>query len=204
MRRLIKEKGSLFSSTTPYDIKIGNKRVPANVDYEVTYDGIEGDEYVLGIEIKGVGKTQLRFDSKSEAKELGWILESKKSLHKSIKERFEAPRDWDFEKMVEEYGNEYLQNRDPNNQIFEMDMFDEVCDGYTPTKIVQRCVFGGRYGYKNDPFNINDEYFKFNGYANFESITEDDYVECLTDHINEPYFYDWCVDNGYFESEEDE
>lgn len=48
-----------------------------------------------------------------------------------------------------------------DNEIFFMDMFDEMCDGMTPTDIAQRIFFGD--------FNPNHNYFKYNGYANFES-----------------------------------
>ena len=48
----------------------------------------------------------------------------------------------------------------------------------------------------------NDDYFRFNGYGNVESIPYlDDY---LKDMIDEESFYDWCVEQGYFESDEDD
>ena len=87
-RKSLKE-NELFSSNTPYEIKVNGKKIKSHSDYEVVYDRVENDEYVLGIKIKGVGNTQLRFSSKNEAKELGWITESKKSARKSLKESIE-------------------------------------------------------------------------------------------------------------------
>ena len=85
-RKSLKE-NELFSSNTPYEIKINGKKIKSHSDYEVVYDRVENDEYILGIKIKGVGNAQLRFSSKNEAKELGWIInESKKSARKSLKE----------------------------------------------------------------------------------------------------------------------
>lgn len=55
--------------------------------------------------------------------------------------------------------NEYCANGD--DEIFEMDMFNEMCEGMTPTDIAN-CIFYG-------DFCPNHSYFKFDGYANFES-----------------------------------
>ena len=45
-------------------------------------------------------------------------------------------------------------------------------------------------------------HFRVNGYGNAESIPYlDDY---LKDIIDEESFYDWCVEQGYFESDEDD
>ena len=86
VRKSLKE-NELFSSNTPYEIKVNGKKIKSHSDYEVVYDRVENDEYILGIKIKGVGNAQLRFSSKNEAKELGWIInESKKSARKSLKE----------------------------------------------------------------------------------------------------------------------
>lgn len=115
-------------------------------------------------------------------------------------ERFDAPKDWDFEDMVDDYGMEYLQEEQSDDEPFEMDMLGEIWD--EPLEAVTRCFYGGRYGFKNDSFNPNDSYFRVNGYGNGESIPYlDDY---LKDMIDEESFYDWCVEQGYFESDEDD
>ena len=137
--------------------------------------------------------------------------ESKKMNRKSIKEgktikknrmteRFNAPKDWDFEDMLDDYGMEYLQENDSDNEPLEMDMLGEIWND--PLEAVTRTFYGGRYGFDRDSFNPNDSYFRVNGYGNGESIPYlDDY---LKDMIDEESFYDWCVEQDYFESDEDD
>lgn len=137
--------------------------------------------------------------------------ESKKMNRKSIKEgktmkknrmteRFNAPKDWDFEDMLDDYGMEYLQENDSDNEPLEMDMLGEIWDD--PLEAVTRTFYGGRYGFDRDSFNPNDSYFRVNAYGNGESIPYlDDY---LKDIIDEESFYDWCIEQGYFESDEDD
>ena len=73
------KENELFSSTTPYEIKVN-----------------------------GVGNAQLRFSSKNEAKELGWIInESKKSVRKSMKES-----KVDFQSVIDKVlPKEYAKNK---------------------------------------------------------------------------------------------
>ena len=137
--------------------------------------------------------------------------ESKKMNRKSIKEnktmkknrmteRFNAPKDWDFEDMLNDYGMEYLQENDSDNEPFEMEMLGDIWND--PLEAVNRTFYGGRYGFDRDSFNPNDNYFRVNAYGNGESIPYlDDY---LKDIIDEESFYDWCVEQGYFESDEDD
>lgn len=137
--------------------------------------------------------------------------ESKKMNRKSIKEgktmkknrmteRFNAPKDWDFEDMLDDYGMEYLQENDSDNEPLEMDMLGEIWND--PLEAITRTFYGGRYGFDRDSFNPNDSYFRVNGYGNAESIP---YLEdYLKDIIDEESFYDWCVEQGYFESDEDD
>lgn len=137
--------------------------------------------------------------------------ESKKMNRKSIKEsktmkknrmveRFNAPKYWDFEDMLDDYGMEYLQENDSDNEPLEMDMLGEIWND--PLEAVTRTFYGGRHGFNNDSFNPNDDYFRVNAYGNAESIP---YLEdYLKDIIDEESFYDWCVEQGYFESDEDD
>lgn len=62
----------------------------------------------------------------------------------------------------------------------DMDELDTYLEGYTPTEIAQKCQFGD--------FNINDEYFRFDGYENLESCNEwerEHYVDDARDEIAE-------------------
>ena len=128
------------------------------------------------------------------------IKESKTMKKNRMVERFNAPKDWDFEDMLNDYGMEYLQENDSDNEPLEMDMLGEIWND--PLEAVTRTFYGGRYGFDRDSFNPNDSYFRVNAYGNGESIPYlDDY---LKDMIDEESFYDWCVEQGYFESDEDD
>ena len=128
------------------------------------------------------------------------ITENKTMKKNRMTERFNAPKDWDFEDMLDDYGMEYLQENDSDNEPLEMDMLGEIWDD--PLEAVTRTFYGGRYGFDRDSFNPNDDYFRVNAYGNGESIPYlDDY---LKDIIDEESFYDWCVEQGYFESDEDD
>ena len=79
--------------------------------------------------------------------------------------------------------------------LYDMDDFDLVIgEGYTPTELAQRIFFGD--------FNINHDYFFFNGYANLESICEyemSDHFEPILDEIIDSMLYhydDLYIDNN--------
>lgn len=61
--------------------------------------------------------------------------------------------------------------------LYDMEMFDEIMNGFEPMEIALRIYFGD--------FNPNDEYFRFNGYANLESLSEYDLENELIDYENE-------------------
>ena len=66
--------------------------------------------------------------------------------------------------------NEYCyKTNDYDDEIIEMERFDEICEGMTPSDIASSIVYGD--------FNPNHDYFHFNGYGNFES------TDCPTDWI---------------------
>ena len=77
--------------------------------------------------------------------------------------------------------------------LYDMDDFNEIMEGYTPTELAERIFFGD--------FNINDDYFYFNGYGNLESITEYDmegHFEPIIDEIIDSMLYhydDLYIDN---------
>ena len=124
---------------------------------------------------------------------------------KSMMERFDPPKDWDFDEMLEQYGVEFLNETDPDSAPWDMDDFNDLTGyGNDPLEAIRRAFYGERYGFKNDSFNPNDEYFAYNGYGNLVSINERDLNEYLNDYVDEEEFYNYCVDNSYFESEDEE
>lgn len=120
----------------------------------------------------------------------------------SIKERFDAPKDWNFDEMLKDYGFDFLEKTDPDGLPIEMDSLDDYFD--SPWEAIRASSYGGRYGHKNDSFVPVDEWFAFNGVGNIISIPDFVLTEYLQDEINEEEFFDWCVEQGYFEVEEDE
>ena len=48
-----------------------------------------------------------------------------------------------------------------DDEIIEMERFDEICEGMTPIEIANHIFYGD--------FNPNHEYFHYDGYGNFES-----------------------------------
>ena len=77
--------------------------------------------------------------------------------------------------------------------LYNMDDFDEMMEGYTPTELAERIFFGD--------FDINHDYFYFNGYANLVSICEyemSDHFEVIIDEIVDSMLYhytDLYIDN---------
>lgn len=58
--------------------------------------------------------------------------------------------------------NEYCyETNNYDDEIIEMERFDEICEGMTPSDIARSIVYGD--------FNPNHEYFHYDGYGNFES-----------------------------------
>ena len=73
-----------------------------------------------------------------------------------------------------------------NYVLYNMEDFDEMMEGYTPTEIAQRIFFGD--------FNPNNSYFYFNGYGNLESINEDEmesHFSILIDELVDEILYNY-------------
>lgn len=66
-----------------------------------------------------------------------------------------------------------------NLELFDMDMFDEIMNGFEPMEIALKTYFGN--------FNPNDDYFRFNGYANLESLSAYDLEDELLNYEDEIY-----------------
>jgi hypothetical protein len=100
--------------------------------------------------------------------------------------------------------NEYAYNtgHEPVNDIEE---FDDICAGLTPTDIVLKVRFGD--------FNPCHNWFVFDGYGNFESIENvaewlEDYVDDMADWYEDRAGILTCVDRDasalYEDEDEDE
>lgn len=57
-----------------------------------------------------------------------------------------------------------------DDEIYNMEDFDDIMEGYSPLDIVRKTYYGGN-------FNPNNAYFYFNGYANLVSLDYPDVEE---------------------------
>lgn len=64
-----------------------------------------------------------------------------------------------------------------NLEMYEMEMFNDIMENFEPMEIALKTFFGD--------FNPNDDYFRFNGYANLESLSEFDLETELINYENE-------------------
>lgn len=74
--------------------------------------------------------------------------------------------------------NEYQLNINGCDEIFPMDMFDEIMNHNEPWEIARACYYG--------KFCPAHDYFWFNGYGNLESSdypTDNIYIDDIIDYI---------------------
>lgn len=114
-----------------------------------------------------------------------------------------------LEKFTEEFNNlsngekiaiynEYCsEHGNSDNMLHDFDEeFFEMAFGNDPIEAAKATFFG-------DIQNWSDEYIRFNGYGNLESLSEYDAVEEAEDHLDDIYEYE-DVWEDYIETEEDE
>lgn len=105
----------------------------------------------------------------------------------------------DYSDMLERYGEEYLQEHQPDDCIYPMDEIEEFITD------VWEALRSSFFGYDWHPsgnyerFNPNKDYFAFNAYGNLVSIDAYNYKDWLNAHISEDDFIAYCEDNGYIE-----
>lgn len=116
----------------------------------------------------------------------------------------------DYEELLRNYGNEYLQENDPDDCLYAMDEMDELFNE-SAYNAIQRAFYGYDYnphregsGGEREPFNPNRDWFGFNGYANLVSVEDYDYVAWMDSHIDDDYFIEWCVEQGYIDEPDED
>ena len=104
--------------------------------------------------------------------------------------------------------NEYLGNVNyTDHMIYFMDEIDEILYGITPDNIIRLAFYGGRFNFKQDNFNPNDEYFSFDGYGNLVSISRydlDAYCGRYLDDMIQAGALEYLIDDDEEEEEEEE
>lgn len=119
--------------------------------------------------------------------------------------------DEELEKLVTNYGQEYLSENDPDSCPYSMDELNELTN-YSAIDAITRAFYGYRYNPYDDgdashreEFNPNDEYFAFNGYGNLVSISSWSLAQWIYSHIDDDDdFKNWCEEQGYVDEEDDE
>lgn len=114
-----------------------------------------------------------------------------------------------LEKFTEEFNNLSSNNKiaiyneycsehgDTDKMLYDFDEeFFEMAFGNDPIEAARATFFGNIQ-------NWSDEYIRFNGYGNLESLSKYDAIEVAEDHIDDIYEYE-DVWEYYIESEEDE
>lgn len=140
--------------------------------------------------------------------------ENKTMKNNRMIEKFDPPKDWDFDEMLKQYGIEYMSENASDNQdcVNYMEDLEYVMEAEGLDFLLDRLYFGGQWirGDFNskETFDHHEEYFVVNGYGNFYSLSDyylDDYIKDIIENVyGEEEFYDWCVEQGYFESDEDD
>lgn len=91
--------------------------------------------------------------------------EKENKTMKTYEEKIEAIKniieDMDTSDAVAIHNEYCYETNDYDDEIIDMERFDEICEGMTPIDIVNHIFYGD--------FNPNHNYFRYNGYANFES-----------------------------------
>ena len=87
---------------------------------------------------------------------------------KTYEEKVEAIRsiieDMDTSDAVALHNEYCYETNDYDDEIIEMERFDEICEGMIPSDIANHIFYGD--------FNPNHGYFHFDGYGNFESTND--------------------------------
>lgn len=101
--------------------------------------------------------------------------------------------------------NEYAYNTG-NEPVNDMEMLDDVLQGYEPSRIACMVHFGS--------FNPNDNWFTFDGYGNLESMWRvaewlEDYVDDMADYFEDHFraladVIGTCEAGALYDEDEDE
>ena len=84
--------------------------------------------------------------------------------------------------MLSDY-NEWLSNNYPDDYIYSD--LEEMLEGYSTYQIIQKTYFGN--------FNFSDDYYRFNGYANIDSLTDTEIIREMKDNRE---FLEWYIEEN--------
>lgn len=107
----------------------------------------------------------------------------------------------DYLEYLEKYGREYLDDKRLYDYLtYSMDDFDELNRDVTLTEVVEEVLDGYEYSSEEQKdkrkFNLNDEYFAYDGIGVLISIPDFELAEYYKSKINKEHFIDWLNESG--------
>lgn len=93
--------------------------------------------------------------------------------------RFQAFKEGFTSLPTNEQLDVYNQISFADTMIFRMDDFDMECGSLSPTNLAQRIIYGN--------FKTSDNYFRFDGNGNLESLNETEVEERISWDLDEIY-----------------
>ena len=128
------------------------KETPEEYDYSF-------NQYLLNCTSKNGMLIETTNENKNiENKKENNIMKTYEEKVEAIKNIIEGMDDSDAVALHNEY---CYETNDYDDEIIEMERFDEICEGMTPSDIARSIFYGD--------FNPHHAYFHYNGYGNFES-----------------------------------
>ena len=128
------------------------KETPEEYDYSF-------EQYLLNCTSKNGMLTETTNENKNIKNEKeNKIMKTYEEKVEAIKNIIEGMDESDAVALHNEY---CYETNNYDDEIIEMERFDEICEGMTPIEIANHIFYGD--------FNPNHSYFHYDGYGNFES-----------------------------------
>ena len=125
------------------------------------------------------------------------------------KEEFESQYGLSYDEMLDQYSEEYLNEMSGGERVVEpMDYLEDWLANMDGYDAFTAGLYAHRYDGKDDweghsiDFSLNDEWFSVDAYGHYVSMNDREKMEWLNDSIDDNYFIDWLIENGYVEGGE--
>ena len=95
--------------------------------------------------------------------------------------------------------NEYARENRSDDELYEMEMFNEIYAGVDPLEIATRCFYGCDEWNSGSSFNPNRDYFYYDGYGNpisLDYLSWNEYAGKYSfDYFDESAIIDYIYEN---------
>lgn len=121
------------------------------------------------------------------------------------KEEFEGQYGVSYDEMLDQYAYDYITDMNGEEQVYEMDLLEEELSNRNALDVFTAALYAYQYDGKDDweghskDFNLNDEYYAIDAYGHYVSMNERERLEWYDRSIDDNYFIDWLIENGYAE-----